>query len=295
MVTTVIPTTGLLKQLSQHPVLPLLVASPAFRIEPPPGLGDRMAEPKRLSAYLFFYIVEGETTHDVDLRTVALKGGQVLCIQPNQIYRTLSGWPESRLWYKMAFDEQCLSRLPRHFDFLDDPLGRGVFPASPRMGTCFEGLIQVLGGSAASVDLVLAYMNVLLAEMNDAYFREAAAVAPLSGDLEVFLGFKRLVEERYTEQPSVHQLALALSVSENRLYTVVCRLSGVSPKAFIMRRTMLEAQRLFYYDRPSVKEVAYSLGFSDPDHFSRTFKKVMGRTVKVFLADLRIAQDSSSY
>ena len=296
MVTTVIPTTGLLKQLSQHPVLPLLVASPAFRVEPPPGIGDRMMEPKRLSAYLFFYMTEGETTHDVDLRTVTLTDGQVLCIQPNQIHRMLSGWPQSRRWYKMAFDEQCLSRLPRHFDFLDDPLGRGVFPASPRLGGGFEALIEVLRGPAPSVDLVLAYMNVLLTEMNEAYFfRETSATAPLSGDLEIFLRFKRLVEEWFAEQPPVNRLAAALAVSEDRLYTVVRRLSGVSPKTFITRRTILEAQRLFYYDRPPVKEVAYSLGFSDPDHFSRVFKRVTGRTVKTFLADLQITSDSSSH
>lgn len=285
--TAVIPTNGLLKQLSQHSVLQLLVASPVFRVEPPPGLRDRMTEPKRLSAYLFFYMVEGESTHDVDLRAVELKAGQVLWIQPNQIHRILGGWPEARLWYKMAFDEECLSRLPRHFDFLDDPLGLGVLPAGPRLGSCFEGLIQVLRGVAsvsapASVDLVLAYMNVLLTEMNDAYFRGVGAVGSVGGDVDVFLRFKRLVEAWYAEQPTVERLAWQLGVSESKLYAVVSRLSGVSPKAFVMRRTMLEAQRLFYYDRPLVKEVAYRLGFSDPDHFSRVFKRVVGRTVKDF-------------
>ena len=285
--TTVIPTTGLLKQLSQHPVVPLLVASPAFRVEPPPGLRDRMMEPKRLSAYLFFYMVEGETTHDVDLRTVRLRDGQVLCIQPNQIHRILGGWPEARRWYKMAFDEESLVRLPRHFDFLDDPLGMGVFPAGPRLGNCFEGLIGVLGGQVASVDLVLAYMNVLLTEMNEAYFRGTSAVGSMGDEVDVFLRFRRLVEEWHAEQPTVRRLAGAVGVSESRLYAIVSRLSGVSPKAFIMRRTMLEAQRLFYYDRPSVKEVAYRLGFSDPDHFSRVFKRVVGRTVTDFLVDLQ--------
>jgi AraC-like DNA-binding protein len=191
----------------------------------------------------------------------------------------------------MAFDEETLRLLPRHFDFLDDPLGMGVFPAGPRLGNCFEGLIQVVGGAAsASVELVLAYMNVLLTEMNEAYFREVSGGrvgASMGGDLEVFLQFKRLVEEWHAEQPTVLRLAGALGVSESRLYAVVSRLSGVSPKAFIMRRSMLEAQRLFYYDRPSVKEVAYRLGFSDPDHFSRVFKRVVGRTVTDLLADLQ--------
>lgn len=283
---TVIPTAGLLRQLSQHPVLPVLVASPAFSVQPPSGLESRMEEPKRLSAYLIFFMVEGLTSHDVDLCRVSLSDGRVLCVQPHQIHRNIGGWPSAHSWYKMAFDGETLRRLPRHFDFLDDPLGVGTFPGGPRLAAGFEALIRVLSGEAAAVDVVLAYINVLLTEMNDAYFR-LGAVGPVDPDLQVYLGFKRLVEERFASQPPVHGLASTLSVSDNRLYAVVRRLSGVSPKAFIMRRTILEAQRMFYYDRPSVKEVAYALGFSDPDHFSRVFKRVTGSTATGFIQALR--------
>ena len=50
---------------------------------------------------------------------------------------------------------------------------------------------------------------------------------------------------------------------------------------------MLEAQRKLHYSKLSAKEVAYELGFSDPDYFSRLFKKSTGKSVSSYLEDLQ--------
>ena len=73
-------------------------------------------------------------------------------------------------------------------------------------------------------------------------------------------------------------------MSENTLYKIVKYYSGVSPKEYLMQRLMLEAQRILYYDRhSSAKELAYELGFNDPDYLSRLFKKQTGKTIGQFL------------
>jgi AraC family transcriptional regulator, transcriptional activator of pobA len=46
---------------------------------------------------------------------------------------------------------------------------------------------------------------------------------------------------------------------------------------------MIEAQRKLQYSHLSVKELAYELGFNDPDYFSRFFKKCTGKSVSEFL------------
>jgi AraC family transcriptional activator of pobA len=53
---------------------------------------------------------------------------------------------------------------------------------------------------------------------------------------------------------------------------------------------MMEAQRKLLYSNLSVKELAYELGFNDPDYFSRLFKKSTGESVSDFLR----SQDLSS-
>ncbi len=50
---------------------------------------------------------------------------------------------------------------------------------------------------------------------------------------------------------------------------------------------MLEAKRRLYYSEdPSIKELAYELGFNDPEYFSRLFKKETGKTIATFVQDL---------
>jgi AraC-like DNA-binding protein len=46
---------------------------------------------------------------------------------------------------------------------------------------------------------------------------------------------------------------------------------------------VLEAQRRLYYSETSVKELAYELGFNDPDYFSKLFKKQTGQSISQFL------------
>jgi AraC-like DNA-binding protein len=50
---------------------------------------------------------------------------------------------------------------------------------------------------------------------------------------------------------------------------------------------MLEAQRRLHYSKPTIKELAYDLGFNDPDYFSRLFKKATKKSIKKYLSDIQ--------
>jgi AraC-like DNA-binding protein len=90
-----------------------------------------------------------------------------------------------------------------------------------------------------------------------------------------------------TEQKPVTKIAKELAISTNGLYQIVKEFSGVSPKEFITNRLMLEAQRKLHYSEYTTKELAYELGFNDPDYFSRIFKKHTGKNVNEYLIELQ--------
>jgi AraC-like DNA-binding protein len=92
-----------------------------------------------------------------------------------------------------------------------------------------------------------------------------------------------MVETHLTEQPSVNAIAKKLALTTNSLYRIVKEYSGVSPKDFFTNRLLIEAQRKLQYAPLSIKELAYELGFNDPDYFSRFFKKCTGKSVSEFL------------
>lgn len=133
-------------------------------------------------------------------------------------------------------------------------------------------------------ELILAHLNSLLTETNAAYF--FTDKRPADGKLSTYIRFKLFVEDNLTDHTSVNDIAQKLALNTNSLYTIVKHYSGLSPKEFITNRLMLEAKRRLYYAESSIKELAYDLGFNDPDYFSRLFKKVTGQTIATFVQDL---------
>ena len=92
-----------------------------------------------------------------------------------------------------------------------------------------------------------------------------------------------MVETHLTEQPSINTIAEKLALTTNSLYRLVQEYSGISPKDFFTNRLIIEAQKKLRYSNLSVKELAYELGFNEPDYFSRFFKKCTGKSVSEFL------------
>ena len=275
-----------LKNMSQNNQLPIRMVSPGF--------GHLSAEnakihglTKRLPYYLFLFVSDGSSKHGVDLEKFDIGKNELLFFLPHQIQQLPSAHGND--YYKLGFDEECLFRLPRQYSFLLDPLNQpkiGFEPAAAaRLKAIFKILQELLSTPDTDPELILAHLNSLLTEINTAYF--AAGEKPAEDKLSKFIGFKVFVENNLTEHPTIRQIAEELAMSTDSLYQIVKQYSGVSPKEFITNRLILEARRRMYYgERSTVKELAFELGFNDPDYFSRLFKKVTGKTVAAFFQDL---------
>ncbi|MCE6991513.1 helix-turn-helix domain-containing protein [Dyadobacter sp. CY323] len=275
------------KKFSQNDQLPIRIVTPDFG-----HLSRETAAEsgfsRRLQYYFFLFVLDGRSQHTVDLETIEIGKHQLLFALPYQIQQ-YSATTHGSDYYKLGFDEECFSRLPRRFPFLLNPLNQQKISFSPaaaiRLGAIFEIILGLLSTADTDPELILAHLNSLLTEINSAYF--AADRKPADDRIEKFIGFKVFVENNLTDHPTVRNIAEELAVSTDRLYQIVKHFSGLSPKEFITNRLILEARRRLYYnERTSVKELAFDLGFNDPDYFSRLFKKVTGKTVAVFFQDL---------
>lgn len=249
---------------------------------------QKLLQPRRLSSYFILLIDSGTVTYNLDLQDITLTDGHLLFGMPNQVF-TPPTKPDNLKYYKVLFDENTLSLLPQPFPFLVNPLNAQtiIFDSitRERVRKVFEILHQILHVDKHPTDteIILAYLNSLLAELNSAYFKNTAPANILDANLSKFIEFKLVVETQLTEQPSVNAIAEKLALTTNSLYRIVKEYAGVSPKDFFTNRLMIEAQRKLQYSNLSVKELAYELGFSDPDYFSRFFKKCTGKSVSEFL------------
>lgn len=258
-------------------------------------LQQKLLKPRRLTSYFIVLIESGSITYNLDLQDITLSDGHLFFAMPNQVFVPPPKTADLK-YFKVLFDDNTLALLPQQFPFLVNPLNSQLIifndAARDRVRKVFEILNQVLHADedTADTEIVLAYLNSLLAELNSAYFKNKAPISILNTNLSKFIEFKLMVETHLTEQPSVNTIAEKLALTPNTLYRIVKEYSGVSPKDFFTNRLMIEAQRKLQYSSLSVKELAYELGFNDPDYFSRFFKKCAGKSVSEFLAH---QQDSS--
>lgn len=93
---------------------------------------------------------------------------------------------------------------------------------------------------------------------------------------QLFVQFRRLVEEEYTHLHTVQEYADRLNVAVRTLNKCVNECSHKSPLAFINDRIILEAKRMVRYSNMLIKEIAYELGYDDPSYFVKLFKRYTG-------------------
>jgi AraC-like DNA-binding protein len=238
--------------------------------------------------YFLFFMLEGLAHHGVDLEQFDINKNELLFILPHQIHQ-LPSTKQGTDYFKLGFDENCLSLLPKQYPFLINPYNRQKIQFTPsaaaRLKSIFEILRELLSTMDTNPELILAHLNSLLTEINAAYF--FTGKKPADDKLSKYIHFKLFVENNLTDHPTVIDIAEKLALNTNSLYNIVKHFSGLSPKEFITNRLILEAKRRLYYaESSSIKELAYELGFNDPEYFSRLFKKVTGKTISVFVQDL---------
>jgi AraC-like DNA-binding protein len=278
---------SLLEDFSQNSQLPIRIISPDFG-HLSPQTTELHGLTRRLSYYFFLFIREGSAQYSLDMEKVDLGKHELLFALPHQIQH-LPVNIHRKDYYKLGFDDQCLSRLPKQYSFLLNPFNQQKISFSPAAASRLEAIFGILLGlltiSDTDPELILAHLNSLLTEINLAYF--ASEKKPSDDKIAKYIGFKVFVENNLIYHPTIEDIAKELALSTDRLYQLVKRYSGRSPKEFITNRLILEARRRMYYGkRSSVKELAFELGFNDPDYFSRLFKKATGKTVAEFFQDL---------
>lgn len=247
-----------------------------------------LLQPRRLSSYFIVLIESGTITYNLESQDYTLTDGHLLFAMPNQIF-TPPAKTDNLKYFKLLFDENTLALLPQQYPFLVNPFNAPTIAlgsaAKERVIKVFGILNQILylDKQETDTEIMLAYLSSLLSELNSAYFKNKQPVNILNPNLSKFVEFKLVVETSLTEQPSINAIAEKLALSTNSLYRIVKEYAGTSPKDYFINRLMAEAQRKLRYSNISIKELAYELGFNDPDYFSRLFKKSTGKSASEFL------------
>lgn len=107
--------------------------------------------------------------------------------------------------------------------------------------------------------------------------------------IEVIRKFNFLVDYHYKTKRKVSDYAEMLFKSPKTLSNLFSIYNQKTPQQIILDRLMLESKRLIHFTDKQNQEIAHELGFNDPAHFSRFFKKMTQMTPSEYRKTLEIA------
>ncbi len=111
---------------------------------------------------------------------------------------------------------------------------------------------------------------------------QAPSVTLTVVDLDTIRAFNILVEQNYKQLYKVREYAKLLHKSPKTLSNLFAKYNNKSPMKIILERRFLESKRLLLYTDKNASEIGYELGFEEPGHFSRFFRKMSGQSPSAF-------------
>jgi AraC family transcriptional activator of pobA len=88
--------------------------------------------------------------------------------------------------------------------------------------------------------------------------------------------FLLLLDQSFRTVRRVEDYATRLKVGPTQLVAWVRARTGYTPGELMDRRVCMEARRLLAFTSATAAEIGYDLGFKDPAHFGRFFKRHSG-------------------
>lgn len=127
---------------------------------------------------------------------------------------------------------------------------------------------------------------VLLLKIKERFWHGYDPIEEGDRNSEIVKSFKQLLEQQFKDLLSkdtsalfqVQDYAVALNLHPNYLSTVIKSKTGKSVNQWINDKQISTARTLLKTTSKTAKEISYQLGFSEPTHFNRFFKKHTGMT-----------------
>lgn len=104
-----------------------------------------------------------------------------------------------------------------------------------------------------------------------------------SNSSEIVETAKRYIEQNYTKEISLEEIAGHVSVSSFYLSRIFSKREGMTYKDYLIKLRMERAKQLLKEGKKSIKEISIDVGYIDQNYFSRAFKKYYNKSPKEFV------------
>jgi len=103
-----------------------------------------------------------------------------------------------------------------------------------------------------------------------------------SYDLHLLEKFNSYLSDNVSHSRSVRFYADLLAISAKKLNNITKTYSGKTAKKFIEEKIIHESKKILIETPDTIKQISYTLGFTEPTNFNKFFKKFTSLTPKQF-------------
>ena len=221
--------------------------------------------------YLLEYIEEGSGSLVLQEQEHTLKKGCLYLYGPGIPCRILNNRERPLVKYFFAF--HCKGRtLQKQYQL--DRLFFGANRGGELVGDLvFQLFEEACLGGEESWRICSYYLDIILLKcartrLMEKHYKERA--------FQVFRMVKAHIEDNYLELEKMADIADAAGFDPSYISRLFKRYYHLTPYTFLLKKKMEHALDILRQRNVSVSEVANMVGFADPFHFSRVFKKFKG-------------------
>jgi len=222
--------------------------------------------------YSIEYVARGRGEVNLKESKFTLQPGRLFAYGPGVAHHITGDADDLLVKYFVDFAGTGAKALLRSSGLLSGQATE-VFPANA-LQPLFDELIQVgLQGRRGASALCAKLLQCLALRM-------VAARAPMNGsETLAFSTYRQCrghIEQHYIRLKTLEQIAAECHSNNAYLCRLFRRYDQQSPYQFLLRLKMNHAAERLQQPNVLVKQVAEEIGFSDPFHFSRLFRSVLG-------------------
>jgi AraC family transcriptional activator of pobA len=241
---------------------------------------------RRVMKYVLVWCATGELTMVVDEGEFVLKANTVITITSGQIHYIKKATAAAGFVLEFTFDFFCKddkdmelifhNSLFCHFAMNEVVLLGDNLSIEKELRQIETELrdrpYQYLIALHSRIELILVDINRCKIKLGGEIWKPDA----------LFLKFLETVRANFKSSLPLKEIADLLGTTQSKLNELSKLHTGKTAQNVIYGLVASEAKRLFQYEKMTVKEVAYKLGFSDPFYFSNFFKKQTKQSPKTY-------------
>lgn len=240
-------------------------------------------ERNRFKFFSIEFVSSGRGTLTIHGESYPLRPGAIYCYGPRTQHIIETDPERPMLKHFVDFTGSALVKLLRQTGFLK---GKPLFVSCPfRIRSIFETLITTGNTESHNRDALCALLlRQLILTTDDCAMDPDAAFSP---SWQTYLRCRHHLERYFLEITNISEAADACFIDQSYMARLFKRFAEETPLQLLTRLKMGKAADLLVSSDLLIKQVGEAVGFADPYHFSRVFKRVYSIPPETFIRTAR--------